>query len=187
MFNSRDLEAMLQDDTEADDILLAKGLMPGVDVETAVEMLKFEDVQSNKRKQGTLNSEDVPNTSTYDNYDGTDPNRCKNKKLPFKPRERLERTPKEQSHWYQKYLTEENRDAIQRGETSDNASKAEKKLAKQFYSTFRVYWSLFVDLTYIAIDKGFHDITKKDACGFAHDLELLLLGSLCFHDITKKE
>ena len=78
-------------------------------------------------------------------------------------------------------MAPEKRSAIIRGETSkDKASMSDTKLAKEFYSTFRIYWQLFVKLIAIATDRGFHDVTRKDAVGFAHNLELLLLGSLFF-------
>ena len=51
-------------------------------------------------------------------------------------------------------------------------------MAKSFYSTFRVYFSLFKQLVEMALTRGFFDPNRKDATGYAHDLELLLLGSL---------
>ena len=48
------------------------------------------------------------------------------------------RVPKEESHWYRRYLHPDKRSAIERGESVPDASLADKKLAKEFYSTFRV-------------------------------------------------
>ena len=47
----------------------------------------------------------------------------------YKPRVHLERVPKEESHWYRRYLQPSQRSSIERGETNDGDAK-DKKLAK---------------------------------------------------------
>ena len=98
----------------------------------------------------------------------------------YEPREYLPRAPKEGSSWYLRYLAVDKRNEIKRGEMDPNASPSEIKLAKQFKNTFRVYWSVFQEIKELIVDRGFHDPKKKDAMGFSHDLELLVLGLLFY-------
>ena len=96
----------------------------------------------------------------------------------YEPREYIKRTPKEESSWYSRYLAADKRNSIRLGETDLNASPSDKKLAGQFKTTFRVYWEVFEQVRDLIVDKKFHDPSKKDAVGFAHDIELLLLGRI---------
>ena len=57
-----------EDDEETEDMLLAQGLMPQLDVEMAVDLMKFNDYK--KRKDI---SDDDANHTTKDEYDGTEP------------------------------------------------------------------------------------------------------------------
>ena len=102
------------------------------------------------------------------------------KRKGYQPREFIERAPKEASAWYIRYLAPEKRDAIKRGETNPLASPIDTKMALQFKTTFRVYWAVFEQLKEIIISRGFHDPKRKDAVGFAHDIELLILGLLYY-------
>ena len=114
--------------------------------------------------------------------DGVDQKEIENtrKRKGYKPREFMERAPKESSAWHRRYLAPEKRDSIQRGESDPNPSPIDKKIAAQFKTTFRVYWSLFLELKQIILEKQFHDPRKKDALGFSHDIELLILGLLFY-------
>ena len=75
------------------------------------------------------------------------------KKKEYKPRTHIKRTPKEESHWYRRYLHPDQRSSIQRGEAGTRDAK-DKKMAKSFYSTFRVYFALFTDLVKMALERG---------------------------------
>ena len=66
------------------------------------------------------------------------------------------------------------------GECAIDSTAADKKLASQFKTTFRVYWTVFEEIKQTIIAKHFHDPNKKDAVGFSHDVELLVLGLLYY-------
>ena len=88
--------------------------------------------------------------------EGVQPNVTKKRKkdYEYRPREHIPRKPKEVSSWYQKHLAPDKRLLVQRGESDPNSNAAERKLAKQFTNTFRVYWTVF--------DRKFHDPSRKD-------------------------
>ena len=102
------------------------------------------------------------------------------KRRDYMPREYLGRKGKEESHWYRRYLSNDRRDEISNGESNRDATAAQRKLAGEFKTTFRVYFSVFLRLKDIVLEEAIHDPTKKDILGFSHDTELLLLGSLHF-------
>ena len=96
------------------------------------------------------------------------------KKKPYQRREHIKRVPKEEANWYRRYLTDDKRKSIELGEAqSADADGRDKKLSKEFYYTFRIYWSLFKVLVDMALTRGFYNPSKKDIMGFSHDLELL--------------
>ena len=109
-----------------------------------------------------------------------DPTKKKKARKGYAPRESIPRAPKEASAWYLRYLAANKRNEIKRGESDPEASPAEIKLAKQFKSTFRVYFSVFQEIKELIVDRRFHDPNKKDALGFSHDLALLVLGLLFY-------
>ena len=88
----------------------------------------------------------------------------------------------EESHWYQRYLCANARTAIKDGENNPETSPSNKKLGKQFRNIFRVYWSVFEEIKNVVLthDRTFFNQERKDALGFAHGIELLLLGSLYY-------
>ena len=102
------------------------------------------------------------------------------KRRGYQPRERIERTQKEESCWYRRYLAADKRNSVISGECAIDSTAADKKLASQFKTTFRVYWTVFEEIKQTIIAKHFHDPNKKDAVGFSHDVELLVLGLLYY-------
>ena len=98
----------------------------------------------------------------------------------YQPREYIERVPRESSSWYRRYLAADKRNSIQIGESQIDSTPADKKIAAQFKTTFRVYWSVFEEVRDLIVNRKFHDPTKKDAVGFSHDIELLILGLLYY-------
>ena len=77
------------------------------------------DPQSKKRVASTLSSSinDVNETDT--------------KTKEYKPRAHMERVPKEESHWYRRYLAEERQRSIEVGEKGEGEPQ-DNKLAKDF-------------------------------------------------------
>ena len=59
--------------TELEDIMMAKAFMPNVDLDVAVDMMKFEEVNDETKRKETSSEAQAPSTSVYDNYDGTEP------------------------------------------------------------------------------------------------------------------
>ena len=119
-----------------------------------MRMDNYKKKDDNKKKQKDIS--DDANDSNTKEYDGTQLIKAK-KQVAYKPREHTDRTPKEQSHWYRRYLSTEKRSSIERGETEPStASKSDLKLAKEFYSTVRVCWRLFLELKTIIIGRCFH-------------------------------
>ena len=71
----------------------------------------------------------------------------------YKPaRAHIKRVPKEESHWYRRYLHPDQKACIERGESTSNDLK-DTKMAKSFYSTFRVYFWLFKQLVEMVLTR----------------------------------
>lgn len=157
-----------------DESLLVDTLVEGVDLPPVFKNELIEEITSvgssrERRKVDLINTDDNDEVTS----------KIK-KPRGYLPRQHLKRAPKEQSAWYQRYLAADKRNSIQIGESDPNASTADKKLAAQFKMVFRVYWSVFQEIKDIIVQRKFHDPNKKDAVGFAHDLELLVLGLLYY-------
>lgn len=146
-------------------------LNPVIGAELMSELTSDVKVKSNKRE--------APKQTTSTSTSNIDRAKNDRKKKGYKPRAHVGRVPKEQSHWYRRYLEPERRNSIERGEKGEGEPQ-DVKLAKDFYATFRIYFELFKELVQMALTRGFHNPNKKDIMGFAHDLEILLLGSLYF-------
>ena len=161
MFTSGSLKGLIEQEDATS--LLVESMLQGMDLSSV-----FQEEFRNEMSSTVESS----NRRQLDNTDEVDTLKPKG----YQPREYLKRMPKEQSSWYRRYLSAESRSAIQDGEDNANASTANKKLAAQFKITFRVYWRVFLEIKNLAIHRKFHDPNKKDAVGFAHDIELVLLG-----------
>ena len=98
MFSKEAVDALISEEGDVEDIVLASGLLPQVNLSAAIDLMKFgESTSNNKRKATTGDIDDSKNDDTSNDYDGTEPVKPK-KKLGFKPRERTQRVPKEESH-----------------------------------------------------------------------------------------
>ena len=170
MFSSKAVKGLI-DREDAESLIVASAL-ESIDLPPEFKAAFCEEIcdSGNSRNCNEKVDVDVDN----DNKSNT------RKRKGYKPREFIERAPKEASAWYQRYLAPEKRDTIQRGESDPNASPTDTKLAAQFKTTFRVYWSLFEEVKGIIINRRFHDPKRKDAVGFSHDIELLVLGLLYY-------
>ena len=147
---------------------------PNLDPIFAAELMGENDRSLVQRSESKSSYRNQNSNSTTD-----DTQRAKKK--PYQRREHIKRVPKEEANWYRRYLTDDKRKSIELGEAqSADADGRDKKLSKEFYYTFRIYWSLFKVLVDMALTRGFYNPSKKDIMGFSHDLELLLLGSLFF-------
>ena len=89
--------------------------------------------------------------------------------------------PRKQSSWYHHdYLAAKKRNAIHLSELIQTHLHKIRNLTLNSRVLFRVYWSVFIEIKELTIDRKYHDPNKKDAVGFAHDVELLLLGMLYY-------
>ena len=117
------IDALIEADKTPEDVLLAMNLMPGLPLELAIELVE-DDV-------GRPKASNVIANMAEDCHEMLEPTK-KKKRLPFKSRERLPRLPKEESHWHRRYLVEDKQTAIFNGETKEDASKVDRKLAVEF-------------------------------------------------------
>ena len=160
---SDEIDAVIAEECEIEDLLVAKNVLPDdIPVGVAADLL-------------LLDREVVDDCYAIGaSMLGND------KKKEHKQREHIPRVPKEDSHWYRRYLAPEQRLKIHIGESNTSASKKDKKIALEFCSAFGVHWSVFVELFTMLIERNTHDPNKTDTLNFSHDPELLLLGSLFF-------
>ena len=113
MFNSDAVDAFIREEAEPEDIALAAGLLPSMNLSVAIDLISQADGNSSRTKRKEVEK----SNETIIDYDGLEPVKSK-AKLPFKPRERTKRVPKEESHWYRKYLSPAKRSIIdEQGET----------------------------------------------------------------------
>ena len=127
-------------------VLLAEAMFPDVPIDIALELLEGDDDAV------------IVDSATTTDFDDS----CKHKEK--KQRHHIPRTPKEESHWWRRYLCPSRRHQIEDAEINwKDADPASKRLHGEFFTTFRVYWCVFMELVSITIARGFHDPNKKDA------------------------